>query len=527
MKNRVLCILAALSLSSSAQTGVQVFNDSIIHNLMIETDLVNWFDTLENDFALNMSDPDLYPERYHKCDVTWDGTLLTDCGFREKGNASNSLTTFGRKKPLKISFDEFSNQALDGLKKMNLNNFTNDPSLLHDVISLKLMRDAGILASRTSFTKVWVNGEYIGLYIVIENVDKTFLKFAFGSSQNDGNLYKTDRGASVPLNWVGPESQAYKDQGLKLTTNESTDDWSRLIDFIYQLNHNYSPDFKQYLEQNFDVHAYLKILAVEKLVRSWDSYWGGGNNYYMYDHPDGKIRWIPWDMNETFQDLKILSGITTLTDGYLVPANQFDERPLLKRIFEVEEWRKEYLNYSCELIQGNFTLDQLGQYILDRHNLMDQTYKSDPNKYNSYESFQHSLTDYSEDAVSITQSGYVLRLNYPGIYPFIQSQREWAVKQMNGWEQDCNIENNTIYNLFIYPNPTSDYVNILNDSSAGFEYAQFKLYDFMGKLYRTTEFDVMAGDHYHLQLEGIPAGIYLLIKNSADGRMGRARVIIK
>ncbi|MCX6296081.1 MAG: CotH kinase family protein, partial [Bacteroidetes bacterium] len=352
-----------------------------------------------------------------------------------------------------------------------------------------------------------------------------FLKFQFGSSQNDGNLYKTDRGAAVSLNWLGNESSGYKDQGLKLTTNDSLDDWTKLIGFLDFLNNNHDADFKQNLENKFDVHAYLKILAVEKCIRSWDSYWGGGNNFFLYEHPDGKIRWIPWDMNETFQDIKIVSGTSLLT-GYLVPSNKFDTRPLLNRIFEIEEWKTEYLNDVCDLIHDKYTLTNLGQFILDRHNLIDDAYKNDPYKYNSYESFKYSLTDYNEDAVSITQSAYVLRLNYPGIYPFIQSQREWAVDQMNGWDHDCSIENNSIYNLFVYPNPASNYVNISNESS-GFEYAQFKIYDFMGKLYRCTKYEIMPGAYYTLQLEGIPSGIYLLIKNSADGKIGRAKIIIK
>ncbi|MGQ0826901.1 MAG: CotH kinase family protein [Bacteroidota bacterium] len=526
MKNLILAILLFFGLSSSSQNGSLVFNDSVLHTLKIETDLPNWFETLEQDFQNNFSNPEIYPEIYRKCKVTWDGMVYNECGFREKGNASNTLTNFGKKKPFKISFDEFlTNQTLDGLKKINLNNFTNDPSLLHDAIAFKLFRDAGLLASRTSYTKLWINGEYIGLYIAIENVDKTFLKSKFGSKGNDGNLYKTDRGASVPLNWLGPESAGYKKQGLKLTTNETKDDWSKLTSFIDMINNDHSPDFKQKLESRFDVHAYLKVLAIEKCIRSWDSYCGGGNNFYLYDHPDGKIRWIPWDMNETFQDIKVLSG-TSLLDGYLVPANKFDVRPLLKRIFEVEEWKNEYLNYACHLVQTNYTLDHLGSYILERHNLIADAYRDDPYKVNSYSSFEHSLTEYNEDVVSLTHSAYVLRINYPGIYPFIQSQREWVVKQLGGWDRECSIKDNSIYNLFVYPNPVTDHVNISNEVS-GFDYAQFKLYDFTGRLCLNTKYDLMQGDYYTLQLGEIPSGIYLLIKISADGKIGRAKLIVR
>jgi spore coat protein CotH len=526
VKKLILHIVLFISTGASAQSGSMIFNDTVLHDLKIETELVNWFDTLEQDFDLNMSQPELYPERYHKCKVTWDGITLSECGFREKGNASNTLTNFGKKKPFKISFDAFVNQELDGLEKMNLNNFTNDPSLLHDVICFKLFRDAGIPASRTSFTNLTINGEYIGVYVIIENVDKNFLKDHFGSANNDGNLYKTDRGASVPLNWQGWESGGYKDQGLKLTTNESNADWSKLIAFIDRLNNDHSDDFRQYLENNFDVHTYLKILAIEKCVRSWDSYWGGGNNFYMYEHPDGKIRWIPWDMNETFQDIKIISGLTDLLDGYLVPTNKYDQRPLLKRIFEIEDYKKEYLNYVCELIQGNFSLDHLGQYILDRHNLIDEAYKSDPYKYNTYQAFQNSLTTYNQDAVSITASPYVLRINYPGIYPFIQSQREWAIDQMDGWDHDCSIKDNSIYDLFIYPNPATNEVNIKSDPSTPFDYAQFCIHDFTGRRCMNTKYEVMHGV-YTLNLDGLPSGIYLLLKYSADGRIGRSKLVIR
>lgn len=528
MRKALLILFSALGFSIFGQTGNSVFNDTILHTLYIETDLPDWFATLEQDFDNNFNHPDLYPEIYHYCKVTFDGITLDSCGFREKGNASNTLTNYGKKKPLKISFDEFRDQTLDGLKKINLNNFTNDPSLLHDVLSFKLFRDAGLVASRTTYTKVYVNNEYLGLYVGIENVDKVFLRDHYGSGvNNDGNLYKTDRGAAVFLNWLGTDKASYKDVGFKLTTNESTDDWTRMIYFIDFINHCYDADFKQRFEALFDVHSYLKILAIEKCIRSWDSYWGGGNNFFIYEHPDGQMRWIPWDMNETFQDIKIIGGATSLLDGYLVPTNKFDQRPLLKRIFDIPEYKTEYLNYVCDLTHHLFTLDHLGQFALDRHNLIDDAYKTDPNKYNSYESFRDALTDYNQDAVSLTHSGYVLRINYPGIYPFIQSQREWAVEQINAWGlTECSIEENGLYDLFVFPNPTDNYINVSNNET-GFEFAQFRLYDYTGKLCFETDYEVMSGNSTRVELTGIPPGFYMMMKYSADGKVGRAKIIVK
>ncbi|MBL7883387.1 MAG: CotH kinase family protein, partial [Bacteroidia bacterium] len=198
MKKSILVISLFCFYSSFSQTGNMIFNDTVVHTLSVEIDSPDWFAMVEVDYQQNASNPAVYPEIYRPCKVTWDGITLTNCGFREKGNSSNLFTNFGKKKPFKIAFDEFiNNQTLDGIKKINLNNFTNDPSLLHDVVSMKLFRDEGLVAPRTSYTKLFVNGEYIGLYVVIENVDKTFLKYHYGGPNNNGNLYKTDRGASV------------------------------------------------------------------------------------------------------------------------------------------------------------------------------------------------------------------------------------------------------------------------------------------------------------------------------------------
>lgn len=525
MKKLSCCICVFLCLACLAQPGTKIFNDTIIHEIHVETDLEDWFTTLESDFKNNLTNPDVYPEIYRSCNVTFDGTTVMNCGFREKGNASNSFANFGRKNPLKIAFDAFNNnQTFDGLKKINLNIFVNDPSLLHDVACNKLMRDVGLPACRTSYTKVWINGEYIGLHLIIENVDKTFLKSKYGAAFNDGNLYKTDRGASVPLNWQGDDKESYKKQGLKLITNDSLDDWSKFISFVDFLNNDHEEDFRQKLESRFDVHAYLKALAVEKCVRSWDSYWGGGNNFYLYEHPDGKYRWLPWDMNETFQDIKILSGTSAL-DGYLIPTPQLDKRPLLKRIFDFEDYKNEYLSYACELIQTHFTLDSLGPYLLKRHQLINTTYRDDPNKLNDYGSFNQSLTHEMQDVVSLTKSSFVLRITYPGIFPFIQSQREWVVEQLNAWDRSCEIQSTGLYNLVVFPNPARGVINISNDNQ--FEYARFELYDSMGKLAKQTAFDVMSGASNTLDLTGISGGVYVLLKKSSDGRVGRAKIVVE
>jgi spore coat protein CotH len=235
-------ILLLCSLAAKTQTGMFVFNDSVLHTVQIQTDLPNWFDSLEADYKANVSIKG-HPQKYFMCKITFDGITLDSCGFKEKGNASNSLISYGKKKPIKVSVDAFKAQNLDGLKKFNLNNFTNDPSLIRDAVCMKLMRDEGLFAPRTSYAKLFVNGEYIGLYVIIENVDKTFLKEKFGGSNNDGNLYKSDRNCQMFMTWLGNDKESYKNKNFQLQTNEDADDWSNFISFVDLLNNNHDAEF--------------------------------------------------------------------------------------------------------------------------------------------------------------------------------------------------------------------------------------------------------------------------------------------
>jgi hypothetical protein len=523
MRNPIVYIFVLLALFSKAQQGALVFNDSILHTVSIDTDLPNWFDSLEADYKANSTIKG-HPQKYFHCKITFDGIVLDSCGFKEKGNASNSLISYGKKKPLKVSVDAFKGQDLDGIKKFNLNNFTNDPSLIRDAVCMKLMRDQGLFAPRTAYAKLFINGEYIGLYVLIENVDKTFLKASYGGANNDGNLYKTDRNCQMHLKWLGEDKEAYKNKNFQLTTNEDSDDWSKFIGFVNFINFDESADFKQQLEARFDVHTYLKILAVEKCVKSWDSYWGGGNNFFLYEHPDGMYRFIPWDMNESFQDIKII-GKTSLLDGYLIPTPQFDERPLLKRIFAYDDWKQEYLDNVCNLINSYFTVEHLGRFIVKKHELIDSAYKADPFKYNSYEAFRNSLTKDNEDVVSITKAGYCLRVRYPGVFPTIREQRKWAQAQIMAWDKQCSITQKFVYDLKVYPNPASDKITIKNEQKI-FDYAQIKLYDFSGRLCWFEDNTLVESTEQTLDVSTLPAGVYWLIKTSVDGSVGRSKLVI-
>ena len=516
---RILILLSwSLPQLLLGQIGNVVFDDQIMHQITIHTPLENWFEVLESDYALNAQDPNQYPEIYRPCSVSLDGNLIVNSGFREKGNFSNVVNVGARKKPLKIAFDAVVEQSFNGVKKINLHNFTNDPSLIHDALAYSIFRELGIPAPRTAYAQVWVNGEYIGVYLMVENVDKTFLKIHYGSQNNDGNLYKTDREAKVLFNDLGNDASAYIDAGLKLTTNEEANDYSKVIDFVHFLNQQERQDFDAEFKKRFDVERYLKILAVEKFIRSWDNYWNGGNNFYLYEHPDGQYRWIPWDMNETFQDVRNLSW-TTWLDGYWIPYKQMDERPLIAAIFQNQQWKEDYLEVGCELIHQQLTIQNLSSRVVFWHNLVADAYQNDPNKLNTYEDFEKSLTEQHRDQIQLFDLPYALRFHYPGLLPLIQSQREWVARQLEGWEMECSIEQD-VFHLQPFPNPGSSYFSVkLPDGQRG-QVGRWQVVNEQGIVVQSYPWMVMVDTQWNAMVEDWSTGIYFIHFEGIDGSKG-------
>ena len=133
--------------------------------------------------------------QYGKATFEMEGEQIAPIGLRYKGNGTFLEYKEGRieqRLSFKIDFNEFQEDlSFRGLGKLNLNNNITDPSYLREALSYELFREAGIPCSRVSFARVnlripgLVDRQPHGLYSVVEQVDKRFLKHRYGSAAAD------------------------------------------------------------------------------------------------------------------------------------------------------------------------------------------------------------------------------------------------------------------------------------------------------------------------------------------------------
>jgi spore coat protein H len=271
---------------------------------------------------------------------------LQEVGFRLRGNTSRHSA----KKSFKVSFNTFvRGREYHGLEKLNLNGEHNDPSIIRSKLCWDLFRQAGIPAPRANHVKLYINGSYKGLYINVEHIDEEFVRDRFGN--REGNLYKCTYPADLDFISNNPNDYRYETFGKRpyeLHTNTDEDDYSDLAEFIQVLNQTPLSQLPCELEKVFNVHRYLKTLAVELLCGHWDNYAFLKNNFYLYHNAaTGQFEYIPYDTDNTFGiDWFGNNWATRDLYNWSMPG---EPRPLYTRLLDVPAYRAEFSFYVRQL----------------------------------------------------------------------------------------------------------------------------------------------------------------------------------
>jgi len=223
-------------------------------------------------FQFEIAQPDLAllrraPRNYVKGTVREGNRVLTNVAFHLKG--MGSFRTVDEKASFAVKFDEFvEGQEYSGLTKLMFNNAVQDPTYMVEWLATGLFRDAGQPAARVTHARVQLNGRDLGLYVVIEAMNKRFLKQHFSNAK--GNLYEAYlQDIDVPLEQDNGEATDQSDVRALLAACSNPDPAQR---------------FKS-VSKVLDVDKFMSFAAMEVLVGHWDGYTIHTNNYRLYHDP--------------------------------------------------------------------------------------------------------------------------------------------------------------------------------------------------------------------------------------------------
>lgn len=432
-------ILRSVS-SFSQNPGDTLFNSSHIHEINITFTQPNWWDSLlyykQHADSFNLSTQTMMGN------FMIDGTPIDSVGVQLKGNSSFGYP--GRKKPIKITFNEYvSGKKLEGLTVLNLNNNMLDPTMMREKLLLDFMNKKGLAAPRCTYAKVSYNGQYVGLYKMIEQVDKEFIITHY--SNWGGNLFKGDPQGT--LIWMGNDPAAYY-PFYELHSNTATNDWSDLVNLIDNINNTPASGFYDTLETNLNTTPFIQQWAARNLFVDLDAYFHAPHNYYLYHNTaTNKFEWSTWDVSVAFGFYPFWTEDSTEKVSILMAMN-----PLVIQMLAESTYKTTYLNTICDYL--DYLDTSVMSPIID--SLAAVIYPAFAAEPDSNQMFPEQLLFATSDTLTIhTPVGDI-----PGLKKFIVNRRNNVIDEIYSIGWVCAYGSNDFpdlnFNAKVFPNPFSN-----------------------------------------------------------------------
>ena len=254
-------VAGAVALAGAAQDPLPsdpLFDSSVLQRVDLRMNSTDW-EKLKQNFQENT---------YYPAEFVYKGQVVRGSGVRSRGFGSRS----GTKPGMRVDFDRYAtDQSFLGLKSVVLDNLTQDPSAVHETVTMKLFARLGIPAPREAHTRLYVNNRYEGLYAIVESIDKQFLSRVFGSIgddvQNDGYLYEFDYVDQWTFTYLGSEFDPYEDR-FEPKTHETKSDVEKYgpIENLVRLANTLRPDqFRSMLGEQLDLDTFVRYVAAPEL----------------------------------------------------------------------------------------------------------------------------------------------------------------------------------------------------------------------------------------------------------------------
>ena len=380
--NAVIDLLLGGELPEPVKEGYDyVWDDEVLPEVHLSVSLAEW------NRLLALYDANAFTTQYVQATLSFvkDGetTVIDNVGLRLKGNTSRRRPegSYGQMHQrdntdwhhahFGVNLRKFADDdahTIQGVRKLHLKWFKDDPAYVREVFCYELFRRAGVwTAVRDNYCRLWLHVEgdskeaYYGVYELMEPIDKHYLKDRknrFGS--NKGYLWKC-RNSAAGLNnpngdiWYDDDTDDRHAYTLETQTEEFDSARVQLVDFMNKLNGLNDNEFYTWIQQVTDVDLLLKTYAVNVAVGMWDDYWNNANNYYIYFNGKGltgyKFFFIPYDYDNTL-GTSLRCGVQD-DAGRQNPLNWGNNNNrLIARILRFNDFKQKYITYLKELIDA-------------------------------------------------------------------------------------------------------------------------------------------------------------------------------
>ncbi|RCI04257.1 hypothetical protein CU098_001162, partial [Rhizopus stolonifer] len=285
-------------------------------------------------------------------------------------------------------------------KRVKIRALATDPAYIREQLAYDVLKSVGLVSSEFSYCRVLLNNQEIGLFGIIDTFQNPWLANVFADGDKDhknGYLYQGvfQTAQSAAQNHTSDLSYydnitAYADGQYKIKVEAhkgKKDNFKPLMEFTKFVAEG-SQDVNAW-KKKLDMDAFLRSMALEKIVGYSDGYNTMADNYYLAQLEDGRFFWISSDMDMTWGSTII--SLDAMWSGNYSQFPGLTVRPLMTQVLNVPEFKQQYedllVNITKNLVNPTVMNDRVNDLAnmlredvawdqnLPRTNLLSQTSK--------------------------------------------------------------------------------------------------------------------------------------------------------
>jgi len=189
----------------------------------------------------------------------------------------------------KVGFNIKLDSKLLGRKNIRLRPDDGDKSHLRSKLACDIANRMGVPSIQATYARLYMNDEFWGLYVLLDSLKTSWIKNTFNPSGDEVTTFFQckDKGMDFEID------------SYKYCYNANDDyDTTILERFVEEVN---NCETAAELEEIMDVEVFLKYMAFEWLIGSFDHFLVNGHNFYLYKREtDGKWLIVEHDYDNTF-----------------------------------------------------------------------------------------------------------------------------------------------------------------------------------------------------------------------------------
>lgn len=418
-----------------------------------------------------------------------------------------------------------------------------DKTMLRNAITYSLGAKMGAWQPRFKYCEVYLNGDYHGIYLLIEKIkrDKNRVDIAklkpdeiSGDDLTGGYIVKVDK--IWDLNWTEyfytyPANRYYNARNYaftyvypdfdKIATQQKAYIKTYLTDFQNALNGSSFKDPENGYQKYIDVNSFVDFQIMNELSNNVDGYRFSTFFHKKKDSNGGKLFAGPlWDFNLGYGNVDY-SPINLATEGWLYTYyGSGDWLPMhwWARLMEDPAYQDALYKRWTELRAGPFSkdsiVDNLEEMVSHMGAAIDRNYEKWPiiGQY-VWPNFDYENTTYEEELYFLTR-WLIYRIDW----------MDNNITSTTGLFADFNLESS----LNVFPNPVKSLVNI-GLAVQHIDKLDIEIIDLLGKVVFQADYSPSyIGNHsIRLSLPTINNGYYVLMIKQKGHIIGTHKLIVQ